>query len=366
MKKNDLDYQGKFDSFICPNPFVYAEIQKDGNITTCCYLTHKFGTLKEQSISDIWNNDDLQELRRSVIEGDYSYCDARKCASMQRVLQSENKTFQYQIPYELIKKEDAIELIEKFATKEEFSAPQIISLEDDPSCNLSCPSCRQSLNILSTGESKKTHELQISLLDSMGTELQELWLCGAGDPLAAPSYRDLLSQYDFNKLPNVKIRLDSNGVLFNEHAWETVLKNVQDKIDLIAISVDATTKESYGLIRRGGNFETLMKNLQFISSLRQNGFKFVYIIRMIVQKNNFEQMQDFVRLGISLNVDSVVFSVIQNWGTFSHEEYLQNAVHLAGHEDHKHLCTILKDKLFDDPRVDMGNLSELYRKIKNV
>jgi MoaA/NifB/PqqE/SkfB family radical SAM enzyme len=361
MKK--FEHGDTFKSFICPNPFVYAELHHNGEIGTCCYISSKFGNLKNKSLKDIWNGDSFKKLRRSILDGEYTYCDSSKCASMQQVLQPQRVTFNYQIPYQLIRRSNANNsIVSKYIKKHESnsSLPEILSLEDDDSCNLSCPSCRIELHVLNTANSKRKLQAQIDLLNSMGNDFKELWLCGAGDPFAAKSYNELLSNFDFNKFPQLKIRLDSNGMLFNKSTWDKTLKNVHEKIDIIAISVDAATKETYELIRRGGNFDTLVKNLWFLSNLRKKGFNFSFIIRMIVQKKNFTEMKKFVELGFALGVDSVVFSVIQNWGTFSTQEYIKQAVHLKENEFYPDLCNLLKNEMFNSTKIDLGNLTQLH------
>lgn len=354
-------HDNKFINYVCPNPFIYAEIQGNGNVSTCCYIKHKFGNMNNTSLKSIWNSEDFKELRRSILEGDYSYCDSSKCASMQSVLQKQKQNDTYQKPYELIHKNNIQDLSKYSLTS---ITPNIISFDDDPTCNLSCPSCRKSLIVLNQEESHQKLQKQFELLNECKENIDELWLCGAGDPFAADSYKRLLANYDFSNIPNLKIRIDTNGILFNEKTWNTTLKNVQDKINLVAVSVDASKEESYSKIRRGGNFKTLLKNLQFLSQLKEEK-NFTYLIRMIVQKENFEEMPEFVKLGEKLNVDYVVFSEIQNWGTFSTEEYEDKAVHLESNTFYPKFCTILKDPIFSHKIVNLGNIINLYNKVNN-
>lgn len=350
-----------FKRYICPNPFMYAELQESGNVSTCCYIHHKFGNTNKEQLKDIWNNQDFQELRRSILDGDYSYCDSSKCASMQAVLENRIHKSKYQVPYELILKKEVSDMTEY---RQVQKLPKIISFDDDPTCNLSCPSCRKSLIVLSKEQSMNKLEKQFKFLDDSVDSLEELWLCGAGDPFASDSYKKLLTMFDFSKIPQLKIRIDTNGVLLNATVWNTTLKNVQDKIDTIAVSVDATNQNTYSIIRRGGNFNVLLRNLYFLSELKREK-RFILLIRMIVQKDNFQEMIDFVKLGQKLNVDHVVFSEIQNWGTFSHNEYIEKAVHLESNHEFNALCRILKDPIFTEPIVNLGNLTTLFNKVNN-
>lgn|GEM_PF-284447 len=358
-------YGNEFEDFICPNPFLYVELGMNGNVSCCCYLPFPLGNIHKEEMSEVWDSAIARELRRSILSGEYCYCDKRKCAAMQEaVLPTKEDSFNYQIPYKLIDKRRSYDepLRDGISTGllDIASGPRIISFEDDPSCNLSCPSCRTSVQVLRPEESDKLFDIQCRLLDSVGGQLAELWLSGAGDPFASRAYRTLLQQYDFGKFPQLGVRLDTNGMLFNEQAWSTVLGTIRERIRLVAVSVDAATDATYAAIRRGGNFQTLLKNLRFIAALPEREHGMGFIIRMIVQRKNFREMKQFVELGRSLGVDSVVFSVMQNWGTFADEEYQEEAVHLSGHPLHEELRSILRDPLFADRLVDLGNLTQLY------
>lgn len=362
-----FEYGDEFKGFVCANPFVYAELRGNGDVATCCYLPFVLGNLNSSSLEDVWNSEVTQELRRSILSGKYSYCDKSKCAAMQQVSsQAKEEVQEYQIPYQLFSEKDfekeQIREILGDALSVETKNPKIVSFEDDPSCNLECPSCRPNKIMIPREESDRLYNLEVALLDSIGEDLRELWICGAGDPFVSRSYRRLYTDYDFSKLKQLKIRFDTNGVALTEKTWTNLLAKVQDKIALIAVSIDAATEETYKVTRVGGNWTTLMQNLQFISRLpnRKKGMGFV--LRMIVQNKNFREMKQFAELGISLGVDSAIFSVIQNWGTFSSEEYQKQAVHLSGHPDHKELIEILQDPIFSHPAVNLGNLTDLHHR----
>lgn len=367
-----FNYGEEFKNFVCPNPFNYAEIRVGGEVATCCYLPFSVGNISNQNLKEAWNSEEMQELRRSILDGDYCYCDKKKCAAMQQVgLENKKAVFEYQLPYSLFKKAEIVnESLKKLIEANSVMVPNgpgIISFEDDPSCNLSCPSCRTEVQMLKKQQSDDALTLQKKLLDELGVAAEELWFCGAGDPIAAKSYRRLYDEYDFNLVPNAKIRIDTNGMLLNQKNWETVLGKVKERIDLIAVSVDAATEATYAEVRRGGKFSELLDNLRFISNLpeRKSG-KIKFIIRLIVQAKNFREMKEFVALGKFLNVDSVIFSVMQNWGTFESQEYLAQAVHKPGNPYHQELLSILEDPLFDDPIVDLGNLSEQYYALRKA
>ena len=44
-------------------------------------------------------------------------------------------------------------------------------------------------------------------------------------------------------------------------------------------------------------------------------------LRMVVQKDNFAQMEDFYHMAQNFSADLVEFSTILNWGTYSNDEF---------------------------------------------
>jgi hypothetical protein len=52
---------------------------------------------------------------------------------------------------------------------------------------------------------------------------------------------------------------------------------------------------------------------------------------MVVQQKNFREMPEFVRLGQRIGVDTVYFSQLVNWGTFSDFGLRTRVVHKRDH-----------------------------------
>ena len=360
-----FDYGDEFENFICPNPFLYGEVRADGELATCCYLPFTFGNIKKEGLDKAWNSPTAKAVRSSILDGSYRFCDKRKCATMQQVTNPEKQaSYKYQVPYQLFSREEVLEgpLGETFKGQLELNSagPKIVSFEDDPSCNLACPSCRVKPMMISKESSGDMYDLEVSLLDALGPQLEQVWFAGAGDPFVSRSYRRLYKEYDFERFPKLKFRLDTNGVPLTPKTWNELLRKVKHKVGLVCLSIDAATKETYDITRVGGNFDLLMNNLAFICSVPERQQGMGILIRMIVQQKNFREMKQFVELGKRMGVDAVVFSVIQNWGTFSDQDYKQAAVHVPTSQHYAELREILSDPIFEDPIVNIGNLSDLY------
>ena len=112
-------------------------------------------------------------------------------------------------------------------------------------------------------------------------------------------------------------------ILFNENNYNW-LKEKFSIID-VRISVDAATKETYTKLR-GGNFDTLMKNLEMIADLHRRGKVRELILNFVVQRDNFQEIPSFVNLGKSLGVDFVEFQHLCNFGNLTEEEFVNRSL----------------------------------------
>ena len=73
-------------------------------------------------------------------------------------------------------------------------------------------------------------------------------------------------------------------------------------------------------------------------------------------------MIKFVQLAKSVNSDSAYFAAVRPWlqAEAYREGFHKHDVWRNGHPEHQQFLDILKDPIFDDPIVDLGNLTE-YR-----
>jgi hypothetical protein len=163
-----------------------------------------------------------------------------------------------------------------------------------------------------------------------------------------------------SNMPRLRtLHLHTNGLLWTPRLWETIPTEIRALIRSAEISIDAASPETYRVNRRGGKFGTLLARLEFIQSLRSAGPLERLTISMVVQTNNFHEMRAFVLLGKRFRADTVYFSRLADWGTFSGVELQTRSVHRADHSRHRELLDVLSDGIFDDPIVCLGNLTEL-------
>jgi MoaA/NifB/PqqE/SkfB family radical SAM enzyme len=292
--------------FICPTPFTYLEIHKHG-IFSCCpsWLPNKLGTI--DSIKTVWDSKSLKEVQESILDGSYKFCSKTECPYLSSLIKSngiESKTFIHK---------------SKFDKTRYTTGPSNINFAFDRSCNLSCPSCRN-VAIMSNGKEIEFVDNTIdTIIQTYGKTMSLLYLSGSADPFASKSIRNLLLNFNREMMPNVKsIHLHTNALLLTKDMWDK-LAHIHDLIKTIEISVDASKKETYEIVRRGGNWDILIDNLKFISTIKLNDKR----ISFVVQDTNYKEMEDFYILmnQIFNNKVDIYFNKITNWGTYSDSEF---------------------------------------------
>ena len=163
-----------------------------------------------------------------------------------------------------------------------------------------------------------------------------------------------------NKISGNTIKILSNGTLFTYEKWK-LLEN-KFKIIYIAISIDAATRETYNKLRHG-NFELLLKNLEMLSDLKKEKKIFSLQFNFVVQKDNYKEMIDFIKLAKKYNVDIVQFTKLDDWGVLS--DYKEKSLiinDLLVYELYKEF----QNPIFEDKIVNIDAFKYNLKKSKEV
>lgn len=340
MKKNDISPE----TYVCTKPFEWYEIAWNKEVYPCCpgWLPHSIGKMPEQSPEEIWNSDIAKKIRKSVLDGSFKYCNPEYC------LHLKEKTW----PVKQAKDIDIEHYIRLIETPE---APTMVNASYDQSCNLACPSCRKDIVTANREDRASYDKLMADLLDTYGPDLRSINITGSGDPFASRHFWDLLQSGVLAQYPQLKIRLHTNAQLFDEFHWNRIAA-LHQQIEAIEISIDASTAPTYAINRRPGDWNQLINNMAFIGELRRTQQIKLLQLDFVVQLNNWQEMPDFVLLGKQWHADRIVFTSLNNWGTFSKEEHQHRAIHSPHHPLHSQLLETLEDDIFKLPEVFIGFL----------
>jgi hypothetical protein len=312
---------------VCPAPFSNI-VLRETNASFCCLskevLQIKPSELK--SIDEIWNSDFFKQARQSMIDGNYEFCDSR-CPALRGVPQvAPSPTSDQDF------KDHKIELpIDRLSG---------LTLNYDTTCNLTCPSCRDKVITSKIGE---VYEPLLAPLLSSEGRIHNVYLSGAGDPIASTHHRKWLLEFRNEDHPALEeIQIATNGLLFTEIFWNSLSDDLKSKRLMLIVSVDAATVGTYKKVRRGGNFDRLKKNLEFMQTLRADGKLYRFKLNYIIQAENFREILDFVEFGNSFGPDFLHFSEIVSWPSTEKGYYKKQAVWETWHPNHQEYLKIIR------------------------
>ena len=347
-----FNYGTEFQGYICRLPFEYAEITSSGEISVCCYLPKNLGNVKDRPFRKVWNSFFSRKLRASMLDGSFRYCDKSLCRSMQSFDANLVRT-------DRLENDSLKEVVNGMKVSLEGNL-KTLSLGNDYSCNLECPSCRTGMRKMSKDEINEQWLRYNNIMETVGPQLEMIHIAGDGDAFSSQFYDRVIRSTDWDRFPKLKIGFQTNGIALTEKKWNGLPENVRSRVGYVGISIDGATAPTYEKLRLGGKFDSLIKNIKFLASMPdKKTYGFPLNLNMIVQAQNYHEIVALVELGKSCGVDNVSFTYIRDWGTFPEGEYEQHAVHLPKHPEHMRLLEVLKSPLLLESCVDRGNLLHL-------
>ncbi len=336
--------------YFCPKPFENVDLLPGGAVHACCavWQPQAMGNVyTTRDWRDVWNGDALQEMRASVLDGSYRYCNKLSCSFIQNGALPTHHDAAASDPRWR-------QVIDEQMTAIPF-APRTVNLAFDRSCNLSCPSCRESVLQANEKERAQMDEMTDRIVLPLLEDAKLVTITGSGDPFGSKTFRRLLMRLGEREYPHLDYNILTNGQLLTPETWEK-FPRLKERIRHISVSVDAATPETYRILRRGGEFENLLPNLRYIGAHREAWGIEHFRLAFVVQKENFREMPAFVRLAREVGANEVQFQRLINWGTFSDADYADKAVCLPDHPLHAEFLALMQDPIFDDPLIELGML----------
>lgn len=348
--------------YICSVPFVNLEMHVSGRNLCCASWTTK--SLPENSTAkEAWESQEANDVRNSILDGSYKYCDRLQCPFLKQFLEMGSKGHTNAIFKKSEMPPYLIKAVDNFKNGI-LDDPLTIIFSFDRTCNLKCPSCRIELIVESTSGIERVKKTINEIEQDYGKSVKSIYITGSGDPFVSVGFRDFLRNFDETKWPELKkIHFHTNATRWNKQMWDS-MPNIHKYVKSCEISIDAGTKETYeNKVRLGGNWDELMDNLKFISTI-----KTIKNIKpsFVVQTHNYKEMETFYNLMVDIfgNRVNVFYGKINNWGTFTDEEYLEHKIWDSSHPLYDDFVKevnnfILKDKVWH-------NLQEIINPIKNL
>ncbi len=222
--------------------------------------------------------------------------------------------------------------------QEEVPLPTLAMIEISSRCNLSCVMCPRSLGKSPTGGGGDIALEAFDRLEGLLSHLDNVVLSWIGEPLLHPQFNLILQRVKAHK---AKVHVTTNGMLIDD---ELAVLLVRQRLDGLAVSIDAADEVLYRRIRRGGDLARVKENIRRVQRAKHKyRSKLPHVqIACVVSLENADQLPTIVRLAQELGVRRVTFSLIDDFGLtaeydLAHRDfratkishYFQEAKHLA-------------------------------------
>jgi len=348
-------YIGDLSDRFCAIPFDEMMTDWEGQVWTCCpsFLPVAIGNIYRDPWDRIWQSETARELRRSILDGDFSHCSRTQCPMIL------SGTLPRRTDLTEARIQDLVE------SRDRDQAPPIkFYFCHDASCNLTCPQCRTELYKLAPEQAARLERAMTTLvepvLEHAATHPATILLSGNGDPFASEHYLAILKRFDPARHALVTLNLVSNGLLFKLH-WDR-LPNIHPLLiqGSVSFSLDGASPEVYKLTR-GASWAKALENLQFLAGLHREGRIGSIGINYAVQECNFRDMSRIMELAIELGFDTVGFNQLRNEGTYPVEDYRRRAIFVESHPRYPEFLEELRHPALRSPIASFGSLTAHFR-----
>lgn len=323
----------------CHDPFMTFNIDVQGNVHLCLcagWQPISIGNIFESTMEELLSSPLATNIRASIIDGSYLYCNELKCSPLSMVLKEGSGPL-------LPKVHAPPDLIPLFDDPTKYIMPRQISIAGDLTCNLSCPSCRR--KVIKTNPEEKDRFLSLgnilakNLFSTPTDKPIELLLSTSGELFASTILLNFLNNIKKSDFPNLTLDIQTNGLLCEKN-WHK-LNEFTTSINRITITADSCRPGVYETLRRGGTYPELIKAMEFLSKKKkETGMQFH--VRMVIQNQNYQEAQEFYDFAKKYDADQIEYVRLQLWGgARTAEEHIAEDVFDLAHPNHADACNIL-------------------------
>lgn len=349
--------------YICPKPFQDAALMREGRLSVCVGA----GSVENWNLplfygdfDQVWHSNIMKILRLSVINGTYSFCNEQKCELKRncgrRTIDTNEMhyfTNRSKEQMALIAQKDVLPINHIFHDGNyqirEKEYPDVVMFSYDRTCNLHCPSCRKERYTSDKREQKVLESFTQRIVTEVLPYVERIKVAGDGEAFASKIYRNVI----FNNNLSGQIRdigILSNGTLLTPSIFDELVE-IYDSIRIF-ISMDGCSKETAERLRAGADFEKWKDNMSYLGKKRKEGLIDYLAFNFVVQKANYHEMPEYVKMCLGFHADGIKFSQIRNtW--YSEEEFEEMSMFDSNGEMKPELAEVIKDKIFERPEVHL-------------
>jgi MoaA/NifB/PqqE/SkfB family radical SAM enzyme len=190
--------------------------------------------------------------------------------------------------------------------KKVYIGPEIVTLNINNSCNLSCKYCWTHAPGNPAHFEKAIFfpwEKFVGIVnDSVDLNVDQIYITGSGEPTIHPLFRDMMRHLE---LQPVYVKLFTNATFPLDYCADVI------KGDHVVIDLSAVDRQQYHDLQGKDLFDRVVANIERLVSLRDSGKPgFQVEIAYIVNALNINQKQKMQDLASKLGVNAVYFKIM--------------------------------------------------------
>jgi len=261
----------------CSAPWEEFVLHADLSYSPCCFGPKVGKITSVDEIDQVWNGEVIRKIRHDLLNGIKNpMCEG--CAL-----------------FNVIHNRPVIEVADDWQPKYqtvESAAIQRLNILITEKCNLKCIMCNSTdvyPNRMTDGPSIPFEFIQ-RLGEKYFDGLDFLNPNCFGEFFVYEGFNQYLDLVEKHKPKRVEF-ITNASLNISPQKWLRVLKTH----DVVGISLDACTPETYHLVRVSSNWTNVFKNIELIKALRkEHGLKFQLRFNFVVMKINLHEMFEFV------------------------------------------------------------------------
>lgn len=268
-------------------------VNYDGEISPCCFH-YPFCNISDIDKNDVWNGNEMRELRTRWVEGNLKGTPCYNCVGL--------STYQYKYPIvDDIKgrysKNYSLNISEYLNNTIDLkSMPIEMVYVPGTLCNINCIHCCQP-------ESDKSTTIKIEYLSSYYNKYGQYAIKNSfsgGEPLALKGTFEIIKMFSKRQVANSELTLLTNGLLLN-NKMESLPRFKQYVLEW---SIASFKRETYEYIHQA-SYDKLIANLDYVRKLRNAGYK-IKVIRIIaLMKSNIYDLQNVMAENAEYGIDDM-------------------------------------------------------------
>ena len=257
----------------CIMPWVHLHVSQNGNVLPCCqappHKVHRFGTVNEKSIAEIWEDGPIQEFRKKQLAGEKDHrckqCYLKEEQGLNSLRMDSNDKFANQVD-------------EVLSGNHNLKTPVYFDIRFSNACNLKCRICgpwassswfKDAVELGMRKPKEKALTLAIEDEDAFFSQMQPLFsrakefYFAGGEPLMMEQHYRVLEALIQSGNTDCRLSYNTNFSNFQFKNHNVVDYWRQFKSVSISASLDGEGKRGE-LLRKNLNWTKVLSNRQLL------------------------------------------------------------------------------------------------------